>query len=281
MVNAMMWRSLLRMVDVFAQPQNCMVVIGKPSVLALTILKRLKGCRSVYDAMDDFPAFYTGLSRWAMRRREDQLVRNVETVLASSTAIRRRWSLIVADVQLVHNGFDTEMMPDFARLPTAKHKKILGYVGTIANWFDWDWIIELAKTRPNDVVRLMGPVFCSIPTELPNNIEILPPRNHQAALVTLQNFNVGLIPFKKNTLTVSVDPIKYYEYRTLGLPIISTDFGEMALRSGEDGVFLSRDLRDISAVVELALEYSTTIESVQKFRACNTWDFRFDGAKII
>ena len=85
MVNAMMWRSLLPMVDVFAWPQSCMVVIGKPSILALTVLKRLKGCRSVYDAMDDFPAFYTGLSRWAMRWREDQLVRNVDAVLASST----------------------------------------------------------------------------------------------------------------------------------------------------------------------------------------------------
>lgn len=281
MVNAMMWRSLLRMVDVFARPQNCLVVIGKPSVLALTVLKRLKGCRSVYDAMDDFPAFYTGLSRWAMRWREDQLVRNVDAVLASSTAIQRRWSHIVADVQLVHNGFDAEVMPEFARLPAAKDKKILGYVGTIATWFDWDWVIELAKARPNDVVRLIGPVFCSMPTELPNNIETFPACNHQAAFVAIHNFDIGLIPFKKNTLTASVDPIKYYEYRALGLPVISTDFGEMALRSGEDGVFLSRGLRDISAVVELALEHSTTIESAQKFRAGNTWEFRFGGAKII
>ncbi len=280
-VNAMMWRSLLPMVDVFARQQNCLVVIGKPSVLALTVLKRLKGCRSVYDAMDDFPAFYTGLSRRAMRWREDQLVRNVDAVLASSTAIQRRWSLIVADVQLVHNGLDAEFMPEFAGLSAAKGKKILGYLGTIATWFDWDWVIELAKKRPDDMVRLIGPVFSSAPADLPNNIEILPACNHQVALVAMQEFDVGLIPFKKNPLTASVDPIKYYEYRALGLPVISTEFGEMAFRGAEDGTFLSQGLQDISAMVELALQHSTPIESVQQFRASNTWEFRFGGANII
>ncbi|MDP2203196.1 MAG: glycosyl transferase [Methylicorpusculum sp.] len=281
MVNALMWRSLLCVVDEFAQPQDCQLAIGKPSLLALTVLKRLKGTRSVYDAMDDFPAFYTGISRWAIRRRECQLVRNVDAVLASSTVIQRRWTQIRADVQLVHNGLDAEVLPEFVGISAAKGKKILGYVGTIATWFDWDWVIELAKKRPDDLVRLIGPVFCSIPTELPDNIEMLPACNHQAALVAMQEFDIGLIPFKKNKLTASVDPIKYYEYRALGLPIISTDFGEMAFRGGEEGTFLSEGSQDIGAVVELALQHSTTIESVQQFRAGNSWELRFSGAKII
>jgi glycosyltransferase involved in cell wall biosynthesis len=281
MVNHMMWRSVLRAVDMFARPKNCLLVIGKPSVLALTILKRLKSCTSVYDAMDDFPAFYTGFSQWAMRRREGQLVPNVDVVFASSTAIQRRWSQMGADVQLVHNGLDVNMMPDLARLSITKGKKIFGYIGTIATWFDWDWIIKLANHRPNDAIRLIGPAFCSIPTELPSNIEILPACNHHAALLAMQDFDVGLIPFKKNSLTASVDPIKYYEYRALGLPVISTDFGEMALRGGDDGTYLSQGLQDINAVVTQALQHSPTIESVQRFRAANTWEFRFGATKII
>ncbi|MBH2008529.1 MAG: hypothetical protein I8H71_02395 [Xanthomonadaceae bacterium] len=281
MVNALIWRSSLRVVDEFARPNNCLLVIGKPSVLALTVLNSLKDCRSIYDAMDDFPAFYAGLSRWAMRWREGQLVRNVDSVLASSTAIQRRWSHIVADVQLVHNGLDAEVMPEFASPGLAKGKKVLGYVGTIATWFDWDWVIELARVRPDAVVRLIGPVFSSAPVDLPNNIEMLPSCSHQAALAAMQAFDVSLIPFKINQLTASVDPIKYYEYRALGLPVISTDFGEMAFRSGEEGTFLSQGLQDISAVVERALQHSATTESVQQFRAVNTWEFRFSGAKII
>jgi hypothetical protein len=65
------------------------------------------------------------------------------------------------------------------------------------------------------------------------------------------------------------------------LPVISTDFGEMAFRDGQDGTFLSQGLQDISALVELALKHSTMIESVQQFKGANTWEFRFGGAKII
>lgn len=281
MVNALMWSSILSAIDEFARPNNCLLTIGKPSVLALTVLKRLKHCRSVYDAMDDFPAFYSGLSRLAMRRRETQLVQNVDSVLASSTAIQHRWKHIAKETQLVHNGLDAEVMPEFSSRSLTKSKKIFGYVGTIATWFDWDWVIELAKVKPNDVVRLIGPVFSSAPNNLPNNIEILPSCSHQTALAAMQAFDVGLIPFKRNTLTASVDPIKYYEYCALGLPVISTGFGEMAFRGIKEGTFLTQGLQDISIVVERALLQGVTIESVQQFRAENTWKFRFDSAKII
>lgn len=280
-VNAILWQRLFNELDTFANQQPTLLAIGKPSALALAVVGRFRGRRSVYDAMDDFPAFYSGVSRWAMRWREAQLVRNVDSVLASSTAIQRRWNHMGVDVQLVHNGLDAELMPEFVKASAANNKKTLGYVGTIATWFDWDWVIELARARLDNVVRLIGPVFSSVPADLPSNIEMLPPCNHQAALLAMQEFDVGLIPFRKNGLTASVDPIKYYEYRALGLPVVSTSFGEMAFRSGEVGTFLSHGVQDISAVIEQALQYHTTIESVQQFRVGNTWEYRFGGAKII
>jgi glycosyltransferase involved in cell wall biosynthesis len=231
--------------------------------------------------MDDFPAFYSGLSRLAMRWREQKLVRRVSTVLASSTALKQRWSAIRGDVRLVHNGLDLNVLPPPKLNDATRTQKVLGYVGTIATWFDWEWVIELAKARPSDVVRLIGPVFAPAPVALPQNIEMLPPCNHQAALVAMQDFDVGLIPFKKNELTASVDPIKYYEYRALGLPVISTDFGEMAFRGGEEGTFLSRGVQDAKGLVQSALSYSADSESARQFAARNSWEARFADAGII
>lgn len=281
LVNAIMWRSLLRDIDNFVRRKNYLLVIGKPSVLALTVLKRLKGCMSLYDAMDDFPAFYTGISRVAMRWREAKLVSHVDGIWASSSVIKHRWSRIGANVQLVQNGLDAATIPMFTGRHEPTSKKILGYVGSVATWFDWDWVIALAKVRSDDVVRLIGPVSCLIPTGLPNNIEMLPACSHQMAIEAMQKFDVGLIPFKNNILTASVDPIKYYEYRTIGLPIISTCFGEMAFRFDEAGTFISQGLQDIAGLVEKALQYSATNDSIQKFRDVNTWDYRFDNANII
>ncbi len=280
-LNALLWSTLLREVDEFANSPECMVTIGKPSVLALTILKRLKTCKSIYDAMDDFPSFYTGLSKFAMMRRENQLARNVGVVMASSTAIQRHWNVIRTDVMLVRNGLDSNLLADFVRKPLVEGKKVLGYLGTIASWFDWNWVVELAKLRPLDVVRLIGPMYSSVPPHLPKNIEILPACSHQEAVAAMKLFDVGLIPFVQNSLTASVDPIKYYEYRALGVPVISTEFGEMKFRNGEEGTFLSQGLQDISTLIKQALNFKATEKAIQQFRSCNSWEFRFSGANII
>lgn len=280
-VNALLWQRLFDELDAFINQQGTLLAIGKPSALALAVVDRFRGGRSVYDAMDDFPAFYSGLSRWAMRWREQKLVRRVSTVLVSSTVLKQRWSALRGDVRLVHNGLDLNVLPTSKLIDVKRMQKVLGYVGTIATWFDWEWVIELAKARPSDVVRLIGPVSAPAPVALPQNIEMLPPCNHQAALVAMQDFDVGLIPFKKNELTASVDPIKYYEYRVLGLPVISTDFGEMALRGDEEGTFISRGLQDVNGLVQNALRYSAGTDYVRQFAARNSWEARFADAEII
>jgi glycosyltransferase involved in cell wall biosynthesis len=278
LANAPFWQPILRAVNGVAKDGPGLLVSGKPSVLGLTLRHRLQGWRSVYDAMDDFPAFYTGFSKAAMRWREQQLVRGVDAVLASSTALQQRWLTIRNDVQLVPNGLDAALLPDFHEPAGAREQKILGYVGTIASWFDWDWVLALAGARPQDVVRLIGPVFTPTPADLPRNIEMLPACDHQSALTAMQRFDVGLIPFRQNQLTASVDPIKYYEYRALGLPVVSTNFGEMALRGSQDGTWISQQPQDASALVAQALQHRATTESVQQFRTTNSWNARFDAA---
>lgn len=280
-LNALLWKRLFNELDAFASNHPTMLAIGKPSALGLAVLERFKGRRSVYDAMDDFPAFYSSFSRLAMRWREQQLVRRVSTVLASSTALKQRWSPSSTDVRLVHNGLDPNVLPPPKLNDATRTSMVLGYVGTIASWFDWDWIIKLAKARPADVVRLIGPVFTPVPSTLPQNIKILPPCNHQAALIAMQDFDVGLIPFKRNNLTASVDPIKYYEYRALGLAVISTGFGEMALRSDEEGVFISWGEQDISDLIQNAIYCRAGADYAHKFAEDNSWDKRFDEARII
>ena len=264
----------------FARQKTTLLAIGKPSLLALAVLERLNGYRSVYDAMDDFPAFYSGLSQWAMRKREAQLVRRVSGMMVSSTVLKQRWCDVRPDVELVHNGLDASLLPAPQINVAARDKKVFGYVGTIASWFDWDWVIALAKARTQDTVRMIGPLYSPASSSLPNNIEILPPCDHTSALSAIQNFDVGIIPFKKNSLTASVDPIKYYEYRALGLPVLSTDFGEMALRTGDTGVFICDELPYTNELANQALAYMPDDKEIQKFVAANTWDARFSKSGL-
>ncbi|CAK9884446.1 MAG: hypothetical protein XXXJIFNMEKO3_00832 [Candidatus Erwinia impunctatus] len=54
--------------------------------------------------------------------------------------------------------------------------------------------------------------------------------SHEEIPQLLSTFDYGIIPFKVNELTNSVDPVKYYEYEAADLKIISSSFGEMSWR---------------------------------------------------
>lgn len=277
-VNAGLWRSVLRDIEQFAGGESELLVIGKPSVMALHLLQARRWHTVVYDAMDNFPAFYSGISRLAMARRELQLLKAADSIWASSTPLRDRWCKQFPHIQLVRNGMDASVLPAQQKPKPASAHHIWGYVGTVADWFDWDWVVALAHARPNDTVRLIGPVFSPPPVrKLPANIEMLPPCAHADALQAMGAFDVGLIPFKRTVLTDFVDPIKYYEYRAMGLPVLSSDFGEMHYHRQENGVFIA-GLPNLQAQAERALRFMHGAGH-DAFVAANTWDARFDSVR--
>jgi hypothetical protein len=276
----LLWRDVLTLVDQFLTEPDGWLGIGKPSALALQVLSHHLEVQSFYDAMDDFPAFYEGLSRRAMEQRERAVAAQVSKILVSSTASAGRFDSHKPKVFVALNACAVETLPsERLRSPSTKHP-VLGYVGTIGHWFDWPLVIALANANPMMRIRLIGPVYSPPPAGLPSNIELLPACDHAAAMLAMQGFSVGLIPFNQIDLTASVDPIKYYEYRALGLPVVSTCFGEMTLRGKQSGVFLVSDQSDLARVVEHALDYESNKNEIQQFRNENSWGARFDACGL-
>lgn len=278
-INRLLWTELMEKVASFVAVKETCLVIGKPSELALQLTKKHRDIPRVYDAMDDFAAFYGGFSSWAMRRREDRIAANVSMMLASSTALLERFSGNVPKPVLAHNACATEVLPD-AGATRYSGEPVFGYVGTIANWFDWPLVIKLAKANPGTVVRLIGPVYSPPPAPLPKNIELVAACPHPAAIEMMQNFSAGLIPFKINALTSSVDPIKYYEYRALGLPVISTAFGEMALRENLHGVSIINHDTELHGLLRKVKDYQPEPDEIRNFRSENSWYARFDAVNL-
>ena len=279
-VNRWMWRGVVSRVRTFIHDAEAIVVVAKPSKLAVEVVGECAGVTTLYDAMDDFPKFYSGLSRWMMGRTEGELVARADMVWCSGHALYERISAVRSNVALVPNALDRAMVSGDSRTSGSGRngKRVFGYVGTIGAWFNWPWVVALASHFPRDEIRLIGPMHVSPPAPLPRNIRILPACDQKAAIDEMREFDVGLIPFSVNELTASVDPVKYYEYRGLGLPVVSTPFGEMALRGTETGVFLSHDHGDIRVVMDKALHFSDDKERVHAFCESHNWQRRFDEA---
>lgn len=282
-LNSLFLSGIYTAIDQFVDEES-ILAIGKPSLSALRELGRGKYLLSIYDAMDDFPIFYDGMSRWAMENRERQLLSKVSRVLVSSSRLYSKFSGRGADVRMVLNGCASDRLPVSVSNKTEKKGgvAVLGYIGTIGKWFDWELVRRLADALPGIVVRIVGPLYSPPPFDLPKNVRCESAVPHEEALKLITQFDVGLIPFKVNELTESVDPIKYYEYRALGLPVISTEFGEMARRGGHEGVFLVADHSDFSTIVSRALKQLSLSHnmSADEFQKRYSWEARFSGADV-
>jgi glycosyltransferase involved in cell wall biosynthesis len=281
LINKLMWASIFSQVREFISGHDALIAAGKPSLLANLLIREHSNIPSLYDAMDEFPAFYNGLSKAGMKKREIELVALCSNMWVTSTGLQQRWRKTRPDIQFVPNGLDPALFSNKFKSELRRKGKVFGYIGTIAKWFHWDWVVELANTRPDDTVRLIGPTYGPVPKTLPHNIEFLPPCSHQQAITAMANFDIGIIPFKDDPLTASVDPIKYYEYRAMGLPVISTDFGEMSSRFDANGTFVSHSIEDIEEQITRALRHREMPETAREFIKQNSWAGRFDGAHLL
>ena len=266
----LMWPPALRALTALAAEHACLVGIGRPSALACWALHALAHHTSFYDAMDDFPAFYRGVSARAMARAERQIASRVSAVFCSAPSLRAKLAGCRPDAQLVPNGYAMRGLP-----PPRTGGDGIGYVGTIGGWFDWPLVLELARALPHETIRLTGPQFVARPPVLPANIELHPECSRTEAVERLARCRIGLIPFRCDELTRSVDPVKYYEYRALGLPVWSTAFGTMTNRCDGRSTYRIAHGIDWQALHADTLAAPLDERDTLAFRAANDWSVRF------
>jgi len=251
-LNLVLLASQLRSLQCLCHQQPCLLGVGRPSSLATRACKTLPVRGRFLDLMDDFPAFYHGWSQTYMNQQLRQIINNVDCIVSSSTNLKNRFGNISNTPHLsILNGYPCR---NFERPTRQPHRSpTLGYIGTIAAWFDWALLIRCAQALPFAEFHLYGPVFTTVPL-LPNNVTLHGAIDHQQALDVATHFDIGLIPFKINRLTDGVDPIKFYEYRLAGIPTWTSEFGEMAYRERERDVRLISLESDWNSLLKETLE---------------------------
>lgn len=276
MINSSSFEMLQRQIMNETTHSQVLLGVGKPSLLALQFLKSFKSCDSFYDAMDDFPSFFHGISRERARKTEYEIVKIVKSLIVSSKAIASKFSDFSEKTILVRNACTSEKFshPQLAS-SNNEQEKVIGYVGTVASWFDWEFVTKIANLDLNVTVKIIGPIHSTVPP-LPKNIKLMGICALQDAIKHMETFDVGIIPFHINDLTRHVDPIKYYEYRCAGLPVISSEFGEMKWHTKDPGVFIMSPNEISRENVLKALSFESTTQEIFNFRNTNSWDFRFE-----
>lgn len=241
-------------------------------------LSALEARATVYDCADDYAGFTPGGAQ-ALLRREAELCRRVDAVVVVSDRLASLKRPFNTNVHVIRNG-----VPDLflAAEPSAaglSRRPRLGFVGAIYPWVDVDLLARLAEERPDCDIVLVGPVRTDVtPLQGKANVELVGPKPHDQLPAVLAGFDVCLLPFRLNDLTLGANPVKLYEYLAQGKPVVATAIDEAASFDGL--IRVAQTAGEFIRQVGLALAEAASAEAEALFArrvqyaAQHTWQAR-------
>ena len=163
-------------------------------------------------------------------------------------------------------------------LAESKGTTVIGYVGAIAPWIDFDLLTRIATSCSDYRLVLIGPIDDGVLVDVRQlealpNVLILPAMRHADLPPFLKAFDLCIIPFKKNEVTDAISPVEVYEYFAAGKLVISTNIAEC------EELNLVRTVNTHSSFIEeikAAAPKKIRQAEVQEFVSSNTWDKRVE-----
>ena len=244
-----------------------------------SLVRAVPNARVVYDCMDHHAGFSDNAS--AILEAERRLLAESDLVVVTSAWLEEEVKPQARATALVRNagefGFFRHAPAETFRDPQGR--RVLGYYGAIAEWFDPELVRAVATAYPDALVVLVGSDTSRAGEALADlaNVRMIGEVPYAELPYWLHGFDVCLLPFKVVPLTMATNPVKVYEYLAAGKPVVSVDLPEMAQFDA-----LARTARDhkgfVSAVGDALAERDDGIVARRKaFAAGQTWAHRAEA----
>lgn len=178
----------------------------------------------------------------------------------------------------IPNAVSTKFFNEMQNFPNSNKTKI-GFIGALdPRWIDLKLIERAIERFPKYTFSFIAPFrrkFNKSLLKFPN-VELLGFKNHLEIPRILSDFKVAIIPFLKNSITDSVNPLKLYEYCAAGVSIVAIRTKELEHYS--DIVELADTHEEFLKILENALNDNDTEKRFNriKFAQENTWQKRID-----
>ena len=244
------------------------------------------GFKIIYEYIDDIDEELSG------KRTAKKLLKNYYNIINNDNSYivctaTNLYNNVLKDnkdakVRLITNGCDYDHfkkrkhnVPDNLKQIMKSHKPIIGYYGALASWFDYELIKKISNTNKYEVV-LIGIKY----DETLDKSDILKLDNvHYLGKVAYDElpayssfFDVSIIPFIINDITLSTSPVKVFEYMASEKPIVTTDLPECRKYKS---ILTSKDHQEFINNLDKAIKLIEDEKYMQTLRddaLNNTWE---------
>ncbi|AZR72015.1 hypothetical protein BBF96_00495 [Anoxybacter fermentans] len=235
----------------------------------------------IYNCMDSYENF-SDLKEYCpdLKDMEKELAQSADLIFTTSKMLKEKLSQFNQKTILIPNGVDKnhfamskklEIPEDIAMIS----QPIIGYHGAIADWLDLDLLSYAVDQLPEFSFVFIGQSTVDIDSlKKKPNTYFLGEKSYFELPKYIRHFQVAMIPFKKNKLTLSTNPVKLYEYLAAGKPVVSVDLPEIS--QFKDVVYIAKNYEEFVFLLREAWEGETWWKKRKRKKAIvgEEWDDR-------
>lgn len=239
----------------------------------------------IWDAMDDEIEFSAtknsqkNLHRYLKAERE--LLLRADIIFCTAEHLAKKImsrSCFKRDIIIVNNAIELPYCHNQLRERYCQYKSsknLFMYIGAVAEWFDFDTLINMLEQNPEVSALIVGPHDGNVPVH--SRIEYLGTVKRKDIFELMSYATVLMMPFKVTELIESVNPVKLYEYIYGDRIVVAPRYGES--EKFEDFIWLYSTPQEFSnfarGVVAGKITKKKNTTQNHNFAEANQWSTRY------
>lgn len=269
--------NFIRFLNSLPKDKKLIILIEVPHPSFVPVIQFFKkfSHKIIYELIDPWN---TELGQnWYNEYIEKRIIRLSDILTATAKNLQSQLSnKSKRTVHLIPNAYNKDLFvkSDYLRPSDLPKGPIIGYIGALwGSWFNIDLIIRLAKSFPNYNVVLIGEYLNQFDQIKLPNMYFLNLKAQKDLPAYLSYFDIGIIPFRTNKLTESINPLKVYEYLAMGVPVVSSYMPELV---NIPNVYLGKDEEEFIKQVANVLKKKFQTEEIKGWLKNNNWNSRVE-----
>ena len=246
-----------------------------------------KGYYIVYEYIDELTPQITGNIPEFVYARHEFLLKNKRVIVVAtsdklfSQALEIRKSTINmavstngVDYEYWHTTKDQFSVPDDIKRVVERGKKIVGYHGALAKWIDYDALREIAEDGKYSLLLIGFEHDESLKNSgilESENVFYIGPKPYDQLVQYAVWYDVAILPFVINNITLSVSPVKIFEYMALKKPVVASAIPECKKYKS---CLIAKDTKDYLKKIEKAVKLiddNDYLKLLDEEALANTW----------